>query len=98
MSTQYTILEKGQMLVELDESSNRFSFSFTMKEETTFYGSFEPEEVVGMALEMLNVVSYWMTSDELRAAVQAHVCAHGSKDNYVGQLADDIFTGMRTSR
>lgn len=82
MSTQYTIMDKGQMLVELDESSNRFSFSFTTKEETTFYGSFEPEEVVGMALEMLKTASYWIDSEGFKEAVADHINSKADRHYY----------------
>lgn len=95
MSTSYTILKKDALEIELHESSNRFQIGFDDDGPMGLGyqhldASITPEDLVGMALEMLKVASYWTDPQGLKAAVQTKVGADFYLRDVVRQVGEAV--------
>ena len=83
MSTSYTVLKTGTTHIELDERSNRFSLDIDNGLDAVNYGDFTPEEIIGMALEMLKTASYWT---DLEVAAAEYISKKSDKSYYLEVL------------
>lgn len=101
MGTSYTILKKDGLEVSLDEHSNVLDLALygdvAAGQAVSRVDDLTPAELVAMALEMLQVASYWMDDDAFKAAAFAKM---GSTSSYlasymreIGNVADPGITG-----
>lgn len=67
MSTQYKIAEQGNKSLKVDERSNKLSLLFFRTSNSspqTLLSDLEPEEVVDIAIQLLQVSLYWHTDND----------------------------------
>lgn len=73
MSTSYRIAQQSPALLELDEASNKLSLIYWRDEHKNeapqiLLSRLEPEELVNLALNLLQVSLYWHRDNEAAQA------------------------------
>lgn len=106
MSTDYTMLEKEDLLISLYESSSKFSLSFTTSDpkglreyrDSLWVGAATPlnltvEDLLKVALDLIVVASYFKF-DALGESVAELIKAKSDKEYYV-ECLDKIYSEIK---
>jgi hypothetical protein len=96
VSTQYEVLKKGGYIIELDEHSGVLDIAVGRAvpvDEMDWEArvrDLTPEEIVKMALEMLQVASYWMNREDFANAARAWALHTGVSDDMLRTFGEAV--------